>query len=215
MGKYPSEMIARLQRAKFDWSDDRPLDALIQDYPHCKEGLKWWTDYHGAEKRTDEPSAFSIRRFKWLKEYLMENPPDFAVSNKCCTESKKRAFHDAIRRHDCDLDVMGVRKAEGGARAQIKTCYSRHEDGPDVYRPIFWLSNDDKREYCRENRIVHSDCYTKWGLRRTGCTGCPFNPRYREENRIVARHEPKMAHAAECVFGRAYEWQDGYREFRA
>ena len=35
------------------------------------------------------PSAFSIRRFKGLKEYLMLSPP-FMVSNMCCIKSKKK-----------------------------------------------------------------------------------------------------------------------------
>lgn len=88
VSKYASEMIRKLQNNRFDWSDDRPYDALLKDYPGCKEGLKWWIDYH---KRDDgAPSAFSIRRFKGLKEYLMLSPPPFKVSNMCCTKSKKR-----------------------------------------------------------------------------------------------------------------------------
>jgi len=80
-------MIRRLQNNGFDWSDDRPLDALIKDYPNAKEGLKWWTDYRKLDNGS--PSAFSIRRFKGLKEYLMLSPPPFMVSNMCCTKSKK------------------------------------------------------------------------------------------------------------------------------
>jgi len=65
----------------------------------------------------------------------------------------------------------------------------------DTYRPIFWLDNSDKAAYCKANGIVHSDCYSKWGFQRTGCTGCPYNPHYREDNAVVARYEPKMARA--------------------
>lgn len=33
--KYTSEMIYRLQKYGFDWTDDRPMEALFKDYPRC------------------------------------------------------------------------------------------------------------------------------------------------------------------------------------
>lgn len=33
-------------------------------------------------------SRFSINRNRFLKEFIMQNPPDFPISNKCCEYAK-------------------------------------------------------------------------------------------------------------------------------
>lgn len=39
-----------------------------------------------------------------------------------------------------DLNMYGVRKAEGGARrTAYKTCFSNNDSGCDDYRPIFGI----------------------------------------------------------------------------
>ena len=45
-----------------------------------------------------------------------------------------------------DLNMYGVRKAEGGARrTAYKTCFSSNEDKCDEYRPIFWYLTETKK----------------------------------------------------------------------
>ena len=111
------------------------------------------------------------------------------------------------------MQVVGVRRAEGGIRAtQYSTCFTPGE--VDQFRPLFFWSDEDKAEYESFCGVVHSDCYTVYGMKRTGCAGCPFNSRWEEELEIIKQYEPKLYKAAINIFGESYEYTRKYRKFK-
>lgn len=216
LSKYVSEQMMRLQAHGFKW-EDKPLQELLAEYPNCKTALQWWSNaYYSDEKGEVKMSRFAIGRNKWLKEFIMQNPPDFPISNKCCDYAKKKPAKLFIKEHDADLDITGIRKAEGGIRsANFKTCFSPSKSkGCDTYRPVFWYTDHDKKVYEEHFDVMHSRCYTEYGLKRTGCVGCPFSPRISEELAVIREHEPKLYRAAMFVFGKSYEYTKKYREFQ-
>ena len=87
-----------------------------------------------------------MNRNKWLKEFIIQNLPDFPISNKCCEYSKKKPAKKLIKEMDADLEITGIRKAEGGIRsANFKTCFSESKSKCcDTYRPIFWYTDGDE-----------------------------------------------------------------------
>lgn len=207
VSKIASENIMRLQRHNFKW-EDKPFDVLYEEYPHCKSALMWWCN----EKKSD---VNNIRRNKWLKEFLIANPPTFKISNKCCDKSKKDVSKKVLKELKCDLKIIGVRKYEGGARATAyKNCYTNGGKDIDEYRPIFWYTNDDKKCYERHYGIVHSRCYSQYGLKRTGCCGCPFGRSIKDELEALNKYEPNLHKAACNVFRDSYEYTRKYNEFR-
>lgn len=205
--KLISSHIEKLQSVGFDWSDD-DIDTLIGRYHNVTEALRWWADaYPYANGR---PSKFSIKRRACLREFMQSIPPEFSVSAKCCTYAKKKVGDRVEREGNYDLHLIGVRKAEGGVRSlNNATCFTsgKAKGKSDTYRPLFWLSNADKDAYCRAFGIVHSDCYEVWGFERTGCVGCPFNPKARKELARASIWEPKLAKAAKSIFKDAYRYQ--------
>ena len=209
ISKMVSEQIGRLQSRGFQWEDE-PLWKLKTKYHGIDSALKWWVGQYAGGGGSI--SSYSVYRNKWLKEYLLENPPDFKVSMKCCTNAKKTPSHKAAMEIGADLYVTGVRRSEGGVRGLYKTCFDKR-DGMDLYRPVFFLTNADKAHYEKAFGIVHSDCYEKWGFERTGCVGCPFNRKVMDELDVIGRHEPNMRKACERLFARSYEWTAEYREF--
>ena len=215
LSKYVSEQIMRLQKHHFQWEDE-PLEVLMQKYPNCKTALQWWCNaYYTAENGVQQMSRFSINKNKWLKEFIMQNPPDFPVSNKCCEFSKKKPAKLLIKETGADLEITGIRKAEGGIRsANYKTCFSESKSKDcNTYRPIFWYTDADKRCYEENFDIQHSKCYTEYKMKRTGCVGCPFNPRIDEELEVIKEHEPDLYKAAVHIFGKSYEYTKKYHDF--
>lgn len=208
--KFVSEVIGRLQTHGFQWEDE-PLDVLLERYPNAIKGVRWWSNDYETE--TGIPSRFNISRNPWLKEFLMQNQPTFKVSNNCCTYSKKEVAHEYKRANQCDLEIIGVRKAEGGVRSVLNTCFSQRDDC-DVFRPIYWLTDDDRAWYEKHFGIVHSDCYTKYGLDRTGCVGCPYGKNIEEELAATKENEPRLYKACWNVFGEAYEYTRAFNSFR-
>ena len=203
-----SEYAGRLQRNGFDWKDE-PFEELLKRFPNCKSSLKWWCNLKG------ENSRFGINRHKFLKEFMVENPPTFPISAGCCKGAKKDTAHDFAKSVKADLIVTGERKSEGGARAGTSSCFTgSYDKGTAVFRPIFWLNDTDKGWLESERDIVHSDCYTVYGLRRTGCAGCPFGRNWQTELEVAEEYEPKLHKMCVNVFKPSYEYTLKYYEFR-
>lgn len=211
LSKAVSKFMGRLQAKGFQWEPD-PYEVLVERYPNSSGYLKWWT----SERSETEPnlSPYRISRNKWLREFIIENPPWFPISDKCCYYAKKHPAHVAARRHRADVIVQGIRKSEGGVRSFVDKCFTSARSGEiDVYRPLFWLKDADRAYYEARFGIGHNECYAEWGFKRTGCTGCPFNPDYESHISIIGGHEPRMERAARKVFADSYEYTRMYRDY--
>ena len=204
ISKRASDYISRLQRHGFQFEDES-FDSLYERYPKCKSALSWWCNNN---------QTLNICRNKWLKEYLVQNPPQFKISSVCCEYAKKKVVKKCIKDNGYDLNITGVRKAEGGIRATAyKSCFDENPGECDNYRPLFWYKNSDKEEYEKFFNIIHSRCYTEYGMKRTGCACCPFGLKLKEELDIAERYEPKLYKAVNNIFYDSYEYTRKYREF--
>lgn len=245
MNKRVSEYSMRLQNVGFKWEDE-PHEVLIKRY--CKtptptkraklqeyyerfgkapkgwaylygdfyrgavSAINWWCNY------SFKGSQCNIENNKWLKEFMVMNPPTFKISALCCKYAKKDVAHDLIKEFSNQnnaLSVNGVRKSEGGARAQAyHSCFDTN-DKVDNYRPIFWYTNEDKKIYEKAYGITHSECYNPqtYSLCRTGCVGCPCARNTKKELQVVKKFEEKLYQAVQFTFGESYEYERKYREF--
>lgn len=212
--KRVSEMIYRLQRHNFQW-EDAPFDVLIKKYPNCKAALKWWCNEYPKRDNGAE-SSLNIAYAPYLKEYMISNPPPMPISAKCCQKAKKDPAAKYEEEHGFDLTCTGLRKSEGGTRAiKFKTCITFNDYGrADTFRPAFWLTDADKQEYKAHYNVVNSDCYEVWGMKRTGCPGCPYGKEFEQELEFIQKYEPKFYRAALKIFGESYEYTRGYLRFR-
>ncbi len=215
ISKNVSEMIDRLQRYNFQWEDES-LEVLLKkyckwnekkkDWIGCKGALMWWCN-------ANKSIQFNIDYNKHLKEFMINNPPQFKISSKCCKYAKKDVLHRLLKEEKYDLNVFGIRKAEGGIRStSYKSCFDDTEDC-DNYRPLFWYLNSDKADYEKAYGIIHSRCYSEYGLKRTGCAGCPFGRNMEEELSIIAKYEPKLYKAVNNIFGESYQYTRAYRKY--
>lgn len=65
-------------------------------------------------------------------------------------------------------------------------------------------------EYEDHCDILHSKCYTEYGLKRTGCSGCPYGRDFEFELNVIQKYEPKLYKAVMNIFGESYR---KYKEF--
>lgn len=206
LSKRVSEYLSRLQKHNFKYEDES-FEELYKKYPNCKIALFWWCN-------SNRHDSFNINHNKWLKEFIIANQPTFKVSNNCCDYAKKNVVHKCIRENEYDLAIVGVRKAEGGARSTAyKNCFDEKENGCDNYRPLFWYFDNDKVDYEKQYDVTHSECYTKYGLKRTGCAGCPYGKDFEFELNVINKYEPKLYKAVNNIFGNSYEYTRKYKEF--
>lgn len=206
LSKKVSEYLWRLGKHGFEY-EDAPLLPLIAKYPKCKVGLRWWTNDWG------EKSRFNISWNRYLKEFLMQEKPSCQFSAECCRVSKKEPLMRYQKEKKCDLYITGERKAEGGARAGWHTNCFETSHGLNHYMPLWFWNNDTKEWYTHHENIQHSDCYEVYGLKRTGCVGCPFGKNVFEELEIMRMYERKCYKMCLNVFGESYELKNMYKEF--
>ena len=212
LSKQVSEWIERLQRHNFQWEDE-PFDILIQRYPQCRAALRWWcNDFE--RKSEGRESSFNIGYNQYLKEFMVANPPQFNISNKCCHYAKKLVAKRFKEQEKFDLNMYGVRKAEGGARrSAYKTCFSSNDEGCDEYRPIFWYLADTKNVYETHYNIQNSKCYSEYGLKRTGCAGCPYSKKFEDELEAMRQNETQLYMAVNNIFLDSYTYTRSYWDF--
>lgn len=211
LNKQVSEFMSRLQKHGFKWENET-FEVLIQKYPNCQSALEWWCDRKG------EKSKFNISWNRYLKEFIIANPPTFRIGQKCCEYAKKKPYKEYVLNNNFDMSCVGVRKSEGGVRASAyKNCFSDNTSKNKVneYRPIFWFKDENKNIYNNEFNVLNSDCYVKYGLKRTGCVGCPFGSDFQNELEIVKEFEPKLYNAIVNIFGDSYEYTKQYKEYVA
>ena len=72
LSKQASEYISRLQKHNFQF-EDKPFEELYKEYPRCKAALLWWCNMK-------ESKSYNISWNKWLKEFLIDNPPTFSIN---------------------------------------------------------------------------------------------------------------------------------------
>lgn len=145
-----------------------------------------------------------------LAKYCEKNK--IMVSEKCCEVSKKKPMQQFAKQHKIDLIVTGERKAEGGLRATIhKSCFEEHKHGGHKFMPLFWWNDTTKKIFKETEKIHYSDCYEVWGMKRTGCVGCPFGKDTAGELKLMKQYEPKLYALCRKVFGTAYETMDKFQ----
>ena len=169
--------------------------------------------FPSGEKTIFEKHVFHSMDFtpnqKKLAVYLKEN--NYKISDLCCAKSKKAPLHKFQKEIAADLTVTGERKAEGGQRSFIHTsCFEQQKD-IDKFMPLFWWEDDVKAEFKRVEKIRYSDCYEKYGMRRTGCCGCPFNLNIQDDLQAMFEHEPQLFKACMTVFGESYRLMDEFQ----
>lgn len=188
LSKFKSHFIDLYQR-------DQPSGEKIIFY----DGVK---SYHAMQ--------FTEKQ-KELSKYLKEN--GIKVSDKCCDLSKKKPLTQYAKEKECDMVVTGERTAEGGRRSLAhKSCFEENNSHAkmDKFMPLLWWSNETKQEFKELEKITYSDCYEVYGMKRTGCCGCPFNLNIAYDLQIMQEHEPQLYKAVMHVFGQSYELMDRF-----
>lgn len=208
-------------KSEYDGADDKAAKykELCERYPGAKTAINFICCCNS--KGEPRPKIqLVIDSNDYLYEYMRDNPPPFKMSAKCCDYCKKQLAHSVQKGYD--MIITGERRDEGGMRSVPKVF-----DDPDEtmcfyaqgdqfrFRPLFYVSDEDKEWYKRQQGIRYSDAYEVYGLKRTGCCGCSISSKAIEDLKKIEPYEPKLVKAAWTVFGQSYRYRQGYNEYKA
>jgi 3'-phosphoadenosine 5'-phosphosulfate sulfotransferase (PAPS reductase)/FAD synthetase len=189
---------------------------LKERYPKCETTINFLCCCNS--KGEPRPNIqLVINSSKYMLDFIKENPVPFKVSAKCCDYCKKQVAHAAQK--GFEMVITGERRDEGGMRSvprkdNTALCFTETADGKYRLRPLYYVSDKDKAWYKEHYGIKYSDAYEVYGMKRTGCCGCPISYRAVDDLELIRPHEPNLVKAAWNVFGASYEYRRAYNEYK-
>ena len=190
---------------------------LRERFPSCESTINFLCCCNSAgEPRPN--IQLVINSSKYMLDFIRECPPDFRISAKCCDYCKKQVAH-SIQKH-YEMVITGERRDEGGMRSvprkdNTALCFTETADGNYRLRPLYYVSDNDKEWYKQTWGIRYSDAYEVYGMKRTGCCGCPISYRATEDLDLIRPYEPNLVKAAWNVFGDSYRYRRKYYQYKA
>ena len=203
---------------EYDQAEDKAAKRaeLRERYPNCESVLNFLCCCNSAgEPRPN--IQLVINSSKYMRDFISEFPPDFAVSAKCCDYCKKQLAHSVQKGYE--MIITGERRAEGGMRSvprkdNTSLCFTETGSGQHRLRPLYYVTDADKAWYKEYYGIRYSDAYEVYGLTRTGCCGCPISYKAIADLERIRPYEPNLVKAAWNVFGKSYEYRKKYNEYK-
>ena len=189
---------------------------LRERYPKCETVINFLCCCNS--KGEPRPNIqLVINSSRYMRDFIAEYPPNFQVSAKCCDYCKKQLAHKVQK--DYEMVITGERRAEGGMRSVPRKdcttmCFTETADGKYRLRPLYYVTDKDKDWYKETFNIRYSDAYEIYGLKRTGCCGCPISYRAVDDLEIIKPYEPNVVKAAWNIFGKSYEYRKAYNTYK-
>lgn len=204
---------------EYDEAEDKAAKRkeLKERYPGCESVINFLCCCNSSgEPRPN--IQLVINSSKYMKEFIKECPPDFKISARCCDYCKKQVAHRVQK--DYEMVITGERRDEGGMRSvprkdNTALCFTETANGSYRLRPLYYVSDEDKEWYKETYGLKYSDAYEVYGMKRTGCCGCPISYRATEDLELIKPHEPNLVKAAWNVFGDSYRYRKKYYEFKS
>lgn len=207
-------------KKEYDEAEDKAAkrQELRERYPNAEQGINFLC----CCNKNGEPRPniqLVINSSEYMYEYMVANPPTFKMSAKCCDYCKKQVAHKVQKGYE--MIITGERRDEGGMRSVPRSadangtmCFYEQSDGAFRFRPLYYVSDTDKAWYKEYYGIRFSDAYEVYGLKRTGCCGCPISSRAVEDLKKIEPYEPNVVKAAWSIFGDSYRYRQGYNDFK-
>jgi len=157
------------------------------------------------------------------KKLVYQFTPEFnlKISQKCCSELKKKPIHAYEKETGKTLCITGVRASEGGLRAyhaDRQGCVFRNPKG-EVYKfqPLSPVSDEFMDWYIEKRQIKLAAVYNEpYNFKRTGCKGCPYNVHIAQELDTMEHLMPNERTQCEIIWKPVYDEyrRIGYRKMR-
>lgn len=203
---------------EYEQAEDKAAkrQELRERYPKCESLINFLCCCNAAgEPRPN--IQLVINSSKYMRDFIAEHPPTFQISAKCCDYCKKQLAHSVQKGYE--MVITGERRDEGGMRSvprkdNTALCFTETADGSYRLRPLYYVSDKDKAWYKERFGIRYSDAYEVYGLKRTGCCGCPISYRAVDDLEMIGKYEPNVVKAAWNIFGDSYRYRAQYNEYK-
>lgn len=170
------------------------------------------------KKYVDEAGKLYGCPTKLLPVFQDVNYPSFSISNLCCLYLKKNPskfwLKSWMKEHNLKqaVHMTGLRKSEGGTRSYAKCITINTSSNVINFKPILVVDDDFVDWYMQGKK--HCKLYdAPYNFKRTGCKGCPFNPKLQKQLEVIEKFFPAERKQCDILFGKVYDFyrEIGYR----
>lgn len=130
---------------------------------------------------------------------------DFLISDQCCNKLKKEPIKKIQKELGKSISITGMLAAEGGRRKNIscmafkgRELVSFHPFAPCPNKFIDYLIDKYDIELCKLY-------YPPYNFKRTGCKGCPFNIRLKDDLKTLEEFFPSERKQCEKIWEPVYD----------
>ena len=129
------------------------------------------------------------------------------VGDRCCMNMKKKPVKRWEKENDRHIAITGMRREEGGQRANIKGCILTDKKGNvKKFHPLLVVSDDWEDWFVKENGIrLCKLYYPPFNFKRTGCKGCPLSINLQDQLTTMALYLPQEREQCELIWKPVYE----------
>lgn len=157
---------------------------------------------HPSEKR----KAYGCRddlKYQFTPEFKLK------LSSKCCDKLKKEPFRKWCKENGRTINITGVRATERGLRGIKSKCTVFVNNKLKSFQPLSPIREDWINWFIDKYQIRLCDLYYEpYNFKRTGCKGCPFNPRLQDDLDLMEQLLPNEYTQCERI------WKPVYEEYR-
>lgn len=132
------------------------------------------------------------------------------ISDLCCEHLKKRPMNFFLGGVGKTWRITGISAYEGGQR-QNANCLNIPKSKNKIasFNPLMPITAEWERYYIETRNIQLCELYyPPYNMERTGCKGCPFNPKLQKGLDMLAEYLPAERRQCERI------WKPVYDEYR-
>ena len=165
-------------------------------------------EYQKGSRRT---SILSYKNgnstFRCPKSLLFQYDKNYPLklSNKCCYKLKKEPVHKWEKANNKTIAITGLRKSEGGQRANLTKCIITAKGKVVKFHPLLVVNEQFDDWFIEKYNIKLCKLYySPFNFERTGCKGCPFALKLQEQLVTMAKLLPNEYKQCELIWGPVY-----------
>lgn len=143
-----------------------------------------------------------------ILKYQFEVGTHLKISDKCCIRLKEEPIKKWQKENDKPYSILGIMRDEKGRRNNAK-CLAFRNNKFMNFQPLVIVTKDWEDWFIQKYDIEICDIYKPpYNFNRTGCKGCPFNPRLESALDTLEEFFPAERKQCEII------WKPVYDEYR-
>jgi len=172
-----------------------------------KTGLKthWVRQYLQCDEQKNKLDRYAcpkILRYQFTDEFNLK------ISDNCCKELKEKPLKQWQKINNKPYAILGIMRSEGGRRNHAK-CLAFSGNKLKAFQPLSIISKDWENWFIDTYNVEICNIYKPpYNFDRTGCKGCPFNPKLQDSLDILEKYFPNERKQCEVI------WKPVYDEYR-